>query len=107
METGKSATFPLPPSLKCSGGHHSFLHFPDSTSPGLTAFPIDWSRPHTANQNKEGLYPNDDETGLGDSQFLIFIYILIQGFIVEIYCTFYEETHEDRNIARMLVEEYI
>jgi hypothetical protein len=32
-------------------------------------------------------------------------FLLIQGFKVEM--TLYEGTHEDKNIARMLIEEYI
>ncbi len=40
VETGKSATPPPPPpGLQYSGGHCSFLHFSDSTSPRLAASP--------------------------------------------------------------------
>jgi hypothetical protein len=41
-----------------------------------------------------------------DSQFQTF-FVLIQGFMVEIHTLLYAGTHEDKNKARMLVEEYI
>jgi hypothetical protein len=34
-------------------------------------------------------------------------FLLIQGFIAQIHMKKHEETHEDKNIARILIEEYI
>ncbi len=90
MGTGKSATFAPPHSgysAAETGGHHSFPHFSDSTSPRLAAFPIGWSGSHTANLNGGDLYPYDDETAKKvkcDSQCLI-LFLLNKGFILEIY----------------------